>query len=85
MRPDELKIVFDKQPPSAVRMNYRLTVGKPYTATKINDPLGLYSLVDDAGTTFNVSTYGAGYTNGGYWHVIDQADHQPKSNTLISA
>lgn len=68
MRPDELKIVFDKHPPSAVG-KYRLTLDKPYTALKIDDALGLYSLEDDVGVQFNVSTYGAGYTNGGCWHV----------------
>jgi hypothetical protein len=71
MRPDELKIVFDKYPPSAVG-KYRLTVGAPYKALKLDDALGLYELTDDAGVKFNVSTYGAGYTNGGYWHAIDQ-------------
>jgi hypothetical protein len=73
MRPDELKIVFDKYPPSAVG-KYRLTVGEPYTALKINDDLKLYSLVDDAGVKFNVSTFGATYTNGGYWHIVGQTD-----------
>ncbi|WP_020190749.1 hypothetical protein [Pseudomonas putida] len=72
MRPEELEIVFDKYPPSAVG-KYLLTVGKPYTALRQNEALGLYSLVDDAGVAFNVSTYGAGYTNGGYWHIVGQA------------
>lgn len=71
MRPEELEIVFDKYPPSAVG-KYHLTVGKLYTALRKDEALGLYSLVDDAGVAFNVSMYGAGYTNGGYWHVVGQ-------------
>jgi hypothetical protein len=68
MRPDVLTIVFDKYPPYAVG-KYQLTVGVPYTAVKKDDALGLYSLVDDAGVNFNVSTFGATYTNGGFWHI----------------
>lgn len=69
MRANEIQIVFDKYPPSAVG-KYQLTVGKEYDAKKTDDALGLYSLTDDAGVGFNVSTYGATYTNGGYWHVV---------------
>lgn len=70
-RPDELKIVFDKFPRSAVG-KYQLTVGATYKAVKNDAAVGLYSLVDDAGVAFNVSTYGQGYTNGGYWHICNQ-------------
>jgi hypothetical protein len=69
MRPDEIKIVFDKFPPSAVG-KYRLTLAKEYTALKLDDALGLYGLVDDADVKFNVSLFGATYTNGGNWHVV---------------
>jgi hypothetical protein len=71
MRPDEITIVFDKYPPSAVG-KYQLTVGAPYKALKKDDALGLYSLIDNAGVGFNVSTFGAGYTNGGNWHICDR-------------
>jgi hypothetical protein len=68
MRPDALQIVFDKIPQYAVG-KYLLTVGKQYQAKAKNLEMGLYSLEDDAGTAFNVTTYGQGYTNGGYWHI----------------
>ena len=68
MVPDSLHIVFDKFPRSALG-KYQLTVGKQYQAQVINTDLRLYSLVDDAGTSFNISTYGRTYTNGGNWHV----------------
>lgn len=71
MRPDELQIVFDTYPPSAVG-KYRLTLGRPYRAQKLCDTLGLYFLEDDSGVRFNVSTYGSGYTNGGHWHIVGQ-------------
>lgn len=70
MRAENLKIVFDKYPPSAVG-KYQLTLNQSYPAKLINSELGLYQLVDDVGTTFNVSTYGAGYSNGGYWHTVE--------------
>jgi len=70
MRLDNILIVFDRMPPSAKRLGYKLTLGKPYPATITNQELGLYTLVDDVGVKFNVSTYGATYTNGGYWHTI---------------
>lgn len=59
MRPDELEIVFDRQPPSAAG-KYRLSLGQPYRAEKIDDELGLYALEDDDGVRFNVSTFGEG-------------------------
>lgn len=68
MAPDTLQIVFDKFPQSA-RGKYQLTVGKQYQAQVMNSDLRLYSITDDAGTALNVSTYGQGYTNGGYWHI----------------
>lgn len=71
MRLSELTIVFDKFPPSAVG-KYQLTVGASYKAVKNDAAVGLYSLTDDAGVSFNVSTYGQGYTNGGCWHICDQ-------------
>jgi hypothetical protein len=68
MRPGEIKIVFDKYPPSAVG-KYQLTVGTPYSAVLKDDALGLYGLEDDAGVAFNVSVFGRTYTNGGCWHI----------------
>lgn len=73
MRPNEVEIVFDVYPPYA-KGKYNLTVGKPYSALKVDDELGLYSMVDDSGVTLKVSTYGAGYTNGGCWHMVAAAD-----------
>ncbi len=68
MAPDSLQIVFDRFPQSA-RGKYQLTVGKQYQAQVKNPDLRLYSLVDDAGTAFNVSTFGQGYDNRGNWHI----------------
>jgi hypothetical protein len=69
IRPDNINIVFDKYPPSAIG-KYQLTLDKPYMAKKENNDLGLYSLVDNNGVVFNVSTFGAGHSNNEYWHII---------------
>ena len=71
MRQEEIQVVFDKYPPSAVG-KYQLTLGQPYTARLKDKAIALYSLEDNAGVTFNVSTFGATYTNGGYWHIVGQ-------------
>ena len=75
MRADSIEIVFDRMPPSSKRLGYKLTTGVPYPATLTNRELGLYSLTDDNGTPFNVSSWGAGYINGGYWHIVGEVDY----------
>jgi hypothetical protein len=70
---DSIEIVFDRHPPSASRLNIAIATGKPYAATIANRELGLYSLVDDNGRQFNVSTWGRTHTNNGYWHIDDEA------------
>lgn len=74
LRLAEIEIVFDKYPPSA-KGKYQLTLATPYKAVLINADIGLYSLVDDAGVQFNVSTFGRTYTNGGNWHIVGQTGH----------
>ena len=72
MLADSIEIVFDTVPQSAKRLNIAITTGIQYPANVARREVGLYSLVDDKGREFNVSTYGRSYTNGGNWHIVGE-------------
>ena len=71
-RGDNIEIVFDRQPPSTNKLGLNLSTGVPYPATRVNHDLGLYLLHDNDKKPFNVSTFGAGYHNNGWWHIVGE-------------
>jgi len=82
-RPPVIRVVFDRFPPYA-RGRYAITVGKSYRCELVDENTALYETTDDAGASFRLATYGQGYSNGGWWHIEVDDQHEYRDGDALA-